>query len=271
MASFTINGGTVFAEGTSVSVYPRTAWGVEGLTGAPSGTAAAGPVTITGGTATFSGLTEGVEYIAYAASPNRYKRFVVPSPPTGSLGQSTTDLLYEPSYPPDVLAPGSVEVAAAAATGGTNRMFGARVVVKRAGTLHDLYCYTGVAGTNVQGAIYDVGATTNAVRTRLWAGSSVAGATAAWVNLGDPALTVTSGQHLDLAVQAADGTTTLGRRAGQTAAVSTLPAGFATVGGCLFKVGWLNTTPVSFALPTTISEAEATNLGAYPVLIARIS
>jgi hypothetical protein len=78
VASVTINGGTVFPEGTSVSVYPRSAWAVEGVTGAPSGSAAAGPASITNGTATFTGLADRAEYIAYASSPNRYKRFSTP-------------------------------------------------------------------------------------------------------------------------------------------------------------------------------------------------
>jgi hypothetical protein len=79
MASFTINGGATFPEGTSVSVYPRSAWGVESTSGAPTGSAASGPVTITGGVATFTGLADGTTYIAYGNS--RTKSFSTPAVP----------------------------------------------------------------------------------------------------------------------------------------------------------------------------------------------
>lgn len=90
MASVTITGGVTFAEGTSVSVYPRTAWpSFQPPSGAPSGSAAAGPVTITNNAATFSGLADATQYVAYAASPNRYKSF---STPPASVSSTPADL-----------------------------------------------------------------------------------------------------------------------------------------------------------------------------------
>jgi hypothetical protein len=65
MASASIKGGTQFPEGTSVGAYLRSQWPVEGVKGAPSGSAVA-TATVTGGTATFTGLADGTRYVAYA-------------------------------------------------------------------------------------------------------------------------------------------------------------------------------------------------------------
>lgn len=72
IASYTIKGGTTFAEGVSVSAYPAVQIGPEG--GPPSGTATS-TATVTNGSLTFTGLADNTEYVAYAASPNRYRRF----------------------------------------------------------------------------------------------------------------------------------------------------------------------------------------------------
>lgn len=86
MASTTLQVSDLFADGTSVSAYPRSAWGVE-RTGAPSGSAAAGPSTVSGGTVTFTGLLDGTSYVAYAGSPDRYRNFRTnPAPATNDGG-----------------------------------------------------------------------------------------------------------------------------------------------------------------------------------------
>lgn len=72
MATYTIKGGTTFAEGVSVGAYPATQVGPEG--GPPSGSAT-DTKTVTNGDLVFTGLADNKEYVAYAASPNRYKRF----------------------------------------------------------------------------------------------------------------------------------------------------------------------------------------------------
>lgn len=72
MAQQTIKGGTTFAEGVTVGAYPATQIGPEG--GPPSGAPAA-TATVTNGDLAFSGLTDDTDYVAYAASPNRYRRF----------------------------------------------------------------------------------------------------------------------------------------------------------------------------------------------------
>ena len=76
MASIVINGGTQFPEGTSVGAYPRTAWGVESLSGAPSGSATA-TATVTSGQIAFSGLADGTDYVAYAqvSGVDKFRRF----------------------------------------------------------------------------------------------------------------------------------------------------------------------------------------------------
>lgn len=76
MASFSLTASQTFPEGTSVSVYPREARQPGG--GAPSG-AAVTSATVTSGVATFTGLTLGKAYTAYAlvSSEHRYQDFQV--------------------------------------------------------------------------------------------------------------------------------------------------------------------------------------------------
>ena len=63
MASHTL-GGQKWPDGTSVAVYPDAAW--TNTAGAPSG-AAVTSATVTSGVLTFTGLTQGLRYVAYAA------------------------------------------------------------------------------------------------------------------------------------------------------------------------------------------------------------
>lgn len=86
MASFSLNASGTFTDGTSVGAYLRSQWGVEGLTGAPTGGAVASG-TVSGGTVAFTGLADSTEYIAYASSPNRYERFRTAAGPTSDSGQ----------------------------------------------------------------------------------------------------------------------------------------------------------------------------------------
>src|SRR5436190_21968269 len=72
----TISGGGQFPEGTSVGAYPRSAWGPEGVIGAPTGSAT-NTQTVTNGQLAFSGLADNTDYVAYAqvSGQDRYRRF----------------------------------------------------------------------------------------------------------------------------------------------------------------------------------------------------
>jgi hypothetical protein len=185
-----------------------------------------------------------------------------------AVSPAAGDARYDQQYPPGVCTPqGNVEIAAVN-NPGLNLMGGGRVIVPRTGTLRDLMVFIGTASGNVRGAVYDIGATTNAVRTRIWDGASTP-ATTGWMSLGDPALPVVAGTHLDFAVMADNTAVTIGRRSVTNSSL-VLPAGFATVGGCLFKPSW-GFNPGSFASAASMTEGNAgTGFTSMWVLIARV-
>lgn len=85
MATITLTGGTQFPETTSVSVYQRSQWPTESISGAPTGSAVAGPATITAGQATVT-VPDGGDYIAYAnvGGQDRYRSFTTRQGPPAS-------------------------------------------------------------------------------------------------------------------------------------------------------------------------------------------
>lgn len=99
--TFNLSGGTSFPEGMSVGAYPRSAWGVESVSGAPSGSATA-TATVTSGVAAFTGLTTNTQYYAYASVSGqpRIKGFNTADPPssgggTPADGSLTTAMLQD--------------------------------------------------------------------------------------------------------------------------------------------------------------------------------
>src|SRR3954453_17068955 len=95
MATFTLTGGTTFAEGTTLGAYLLTQIGPEG--GPPSGSAVS-IATVTGGVATLAGLADGTDYVAYAANPNRYKRFRTdPAPVSAGTGSEVAGRAWAPN------------------------------------------------------------------------------------------------------------------------------------------------------------------------------
>lgn len=76
MASYTLSSSQQLPDGTSVSVYPRSARSPQGL--APTGTAVTSG-SMSGGSVTFTGLTLGTPYTAYAlvSSEHRYVDFTL--------------------------------------------------------------------------------------------------------------------------------------------------------------------------------------------------
>ena len=79
MASITVNLAPTIVSGTA-TVYPRSNWpATTSPSGAPVGSSVTSASVGASGAATFSGLTEGREYVAYQATPDRYVRFMVDS------------------------------------------------------------------------------------------------------------------------------------------------------------------------------------------------
>lgn len=64
----------------TATVYPRSNWpATTAPSGTPVGSSATSASANSDGTFTFSGLTEGVSYVAYQATPDRYVNFTVES------------------------------------------------------------------------------------------------------------------------------------------------------------------------------------------------
>lgn len=174
--------------------------------------------------------------------------------------KTLADAAYQVTRYPGVVQPFEAWMMTTSAALTANTMQARRVVVPQTGTLHDfaVWVQTNVAG-NFRCAIYDVGAAVSGTRTRLWqsAAAVAVGASGAWQIVDDPALLVTAGQHLDLAI-ISDVAPAVGKTSGTLAGgTSQLPTNFAVVGGCLPKACWQNTIG-SFTCPATMSEAAAT-------------
>lgn len=81
MANITLSLAPVITSG-SVSAYPLANWpSTVDPAGAPVGASAATATVGANGTVTFTGLNENTDYVAYQASPDRYVRFRVDTPP----------------------------------------------------------------------------------------------------------------------------------------------------------------------------------------------
>lgn len=172
---------------------------------------------------------------------------------------------------PDIVAPGNnVEIVSFSAPG-ANSMRGARIIIPSWATrLRELWVPIGTASGNVRGAVYDVGATTAAVRTRIFDGASTP-AVAGWTLLGDPNMAVTGGQHLDVAAIGDNATVTFGRRTLAGGGEQALPTAVAMVNGVQYKVTWSNAAG-SFTNPATLNEgAAATGVSGLVPIIARLT
>jgi len=88
MATQTLQREDVFPVGTSVSAYPLANWpqSQRPPSGAPVGSPAATATVQAGGVVTFTGLADATDYVAYAASPDRYIRFRTPVAASSSSG-----------------------------------------------------------------------------------------------------------------------------------------------------------------------------------------
>jgi hypothetical protein len=201
VADITINGGTVFAEGTSVGAYLRSQWPVESTTGAPSGSAVASG-TVTNGVVTFTGLADAATYIAYASSPDRYKRFSTPPPSAVSSGAAAgrfgaTGIAASPVADADGVFDTIVSDGMHNAFPGLVRYpDGSWLHVFRRGTSH----------VNSKGVIYKQ---TRASDTAAWSAESVAYSHAT-LDVRDPCLTILSDGRTAMTCFVEDATTAAG-------------------------------------------------------------
>lgn len=186
-----------------------------------------------------------------------------PAGPPGAAGLSPPGLVAPPLW--------SAVASVAPAAPGANAVWGCRVIVPSAGTLHDLAVYVGTSSGNCRVGVYDTGDAVAGTRTRLYDSGSVAvPASNGWRIIADPALTVTAGQELELAINCDNGVVTLGKIALTNAALGTLPANFIPVtGGASPKLNWSN-SPGTFTIPAGILEANVNpNASMFPI-IARV-
>ena len=167
------------------------------------------------------------------------------------------------AVPNDVLVPiatGNLVMVSAAISGAANMMKVNRYVVRKTGTLKDVCIYVGGTSSagNVRAAVYDVGVATTAVYTRLWDGASTGLASVAnqWINMGDPDLAVTAGDHLVIGVVFSDNTAQFGRQIILSPSME-LPAGFgpAPAGSGITPVWSAGLAQGAFTSPATISDA----------------
>ena len=94
MADFTLKAADRFPVGTTVSAYARSNWGTHELppTGAPKGSAAGSGVVASNGSATITGLSDGVAYFAHASvsGADRYVTITPREPRDEPSGSRTT-------------------------------------------------------------------------------------------------------------------------------------------------------------------------------------
>lgn len=92
MSSFTLSSPQAFPEGVDVSVYPASNWpnGIIDQGAAPIGSAT-NTQTVSSGSLTFTGLTDGVKYAAYYNG--RYVIFTPGSASSGGGGGASSELL----------------------------------------------------------------------------------------------------------------------------------------------------------------------------------
>lgn len=149
-----------------------------------------------------------------------------------------------------------------------NGIFGVRAIMPKTGVLHDLAVYVGVQSGNVCAAVLDTTVTT---RNRLYTSGSIACPAVGWQIIGDPALQVNVGDHLDFVFGADNATASFARCiTAANAAAGPLPAGFlvSPLGGSSL-LAWSK----SGAYPPAATVVESTIAGTQQVtsIIARIT
>lgn len=154
------------------------------------------------------------------------------------------------------------------AYGVANHAKGVRVIIPKTGTLKGFTIWVGTASGNCEGFILDTTATT---RNVLWAsGSVVVTGASSLQTLGDPNISVTAGQHIDLALTIDNITATVARAATITN-LHTMPAGFPVQapGGGKNQFVWdiAQTIPIG----STVTEASFAGTSICPHITAYVT
>lgn len=139
-----------------------------------------------------------------------------------------------------------------------------RFVMPRAGTLAGIAYWIGTSSGNYDCGVYDTGEASAGNRTRLYnTGSTAMPAGGQWREFAAPALAVTAGQSLDIAIHVDNATATLGRWVmGSSANGVLFPAGyFDAPGGASPKTMGQGPTSGAIGLPATIAEASVGDPG----------
>jgi hypothetical protein len=195
---------------------------------------------------------------------------------TGSWVRTQTDPLYAPQWP-NLVAPTGATFPTSFSSGGTLATFtprGVRVIVPKAGTLHDVSWFVTIQSGNMAAAIYDTGDASAGNRTLLASSGSLATGAAGWQTW-DPSIAVTAGQQLDFVLMADNVTAAFARLLAGLQNICQLPnTNFNPVaGGASPKLIFALPAVASLtAWATTVAEASvALTSTASPVLIARVS
>lgn len=196
------------------------------------------------------------------------------SKPAGEKWASITEIPLRPSdsWVLPLLQPYPL-VPTEGANPGSKAVRGARMEVKKTGTLKDFAWFVAAASGNHIGMVFDVGAAASGKYTKLWDSGSVAvGEANKWQIPGSPNLAVNLGDHLLFLLVFDNGTAKYGKTAGaiQNAGVQLPSAAFDIASkGITYKgaVGWALS---EFAAPATVEDATATVQTAAPVFMARV-
>jgi hypothetical protein len=189
----------------------------------------------------------------------------------GGISQATADALYRRRLFPNVASPSQdmQGMIATAAAPGALAMRGHRITMPKDGNLANLWLwFNGNAGPpipHIIAAIYDVGATTSGVRTKIWESAQWApsGVTVDWVPIpiatGTPGtFAVTAGQILEFSFLNELAAPTIGRGTSVSGATF-FPDAVGMVNGCKPKLTWAGPSPGSFVSPpATLAEADLT-------------
>lgn len=194
---------------------------------------------------------------------------------SGSFSRTSTDSLYTPQWP-NIVSPPGASFPAVFGTGTPLAVFtprGVRVIVPKAGTLHDIAWWVTAQSGNMAAAIYDTGDASAGNRTLLYSTGSIAVGAIGWQTV-DPALTVTAGQQLDFFIMADNTTAAFAKYSVGLANTAQLPTGFApAAGGASPKLMFQSPSVANLTAWTTpLAEANVTTTNTTtPILFARVA
>lgn len=297
MSSVTLRN-TRFPAGTSVGAYPRSAWGgVSSPEGAPSGAALETKTVGSDSSLTFTTLTDGTTYYAWAnvggqdvivgfrpgaTRPSRSSRYSegdwsgskVPvwNPATGQWDPGTTStgggVTQTPgsSGHPSLLAPANLQSVAGSSAMTANQVRGVRARAGKAGTLANLYICVNAASGNLAAGVY----TSDQPRALLWSSGTIVTPTGpGWVSVGAPNIALTQGQEVDLVVQPDNATATFYRYSVANTALVLLPNPSMLDGAGQAYLMW-QLTLGAMGLPATIDDTTVTVTGSVVAIAGRI-